>query len=72
MPDVLLCITHPIPDFMGYIMEGQSFVNQQLHNKHIYTPINVLPLLSWLMKRAISDKLTWKDHSDASNQLVVV
>ncbi|THG94231.1 hypothetical protein EW145_g8182 [Phellinidium pouzarii] len=35
----------------------------------IYPPINVLPSLSRLMKSAIGEKLTRKDHSDVSNQL---
>lgn len=35
----------------------------------IYPPINVLPSLSRLMKSAIGEKLTRKDHGDVSNQL---
>ncbi|TYJ54036.1 V-type proton ATPase subunit B [Cryptococcus floricola] len=62
-------ITHPIPDLTGYITEGQIFVDRQLHNRQIYPPINVLPSLSRLMKSAIGDKLTRKDHGDVSNQL---
>jgi V-type H+-transporting ATPase subunit B len=67
---ILLDITHPIPDLTGYITEGQIFVDRQLHNRQIYPPINVLPSLSRLMKSAIGDKLTRKDHGDVSNQLV--
>ena len=63
-------ITHPIPDLTGYITEGQIFVDRQLYNKQIYPPINVLPSLSRLMKSAIGEKLTRKDHGDVSNQLV--
>lgn len=63
-------ITHPIPDLTGYITEGQIFVDRQLSNRQIYPPINVLPSLSRLMKSAIGDKLTRKDHGDVSNQLV--
>ena len=62
-------ITHPIPDLTGYITEGQIFVDRQLHNKAVYPPINVLPSLSRLMKSAIGEKLTRKDHGDVSNQL---
>ncbi|KAJ7670234.1 vacuolar ATP synthase [Mycena rosella] len=62
-------ITHPIPDLTGYITEGQIFVDRQLHNRQIYPPINVLPSLSRLMKSAIGEKLTRKDHGDVSNQL---
>lgn len=65
-------ITHPIPDLTGYITEGQVFVDRQLHNRQIYPPINVLPSLSRLMKSAIGEKLTRKDHGDVSNQLVSV
>lgn len=62
-------ITHPIPDLTGYITEGQIFVDRALYNRGIYPPINVLPSLSRLMKSAIGDKMTRKDHSDVSNQL---
>jgi vacuolar-type H+-ATPase subunit B/Vma2 len=66
----LLDITHPIPDLTGYITEGQIYVDRQLHNRQIYPPINVLPSLSRLMKSAIGEGMTRKDHSDVSNQLV--
>nr|XP_053649640.1 V-type proton ATPase subunit B-like [Cherax quadricarinatus] len=62
-------ITHPIPDLTGYITEGQIYVERQLHNRQIYPPINVLPSLSRLMKSAIGEGMTRKDHSDVSNQL---
>ena len=62
-------ITHPIPDLTGYITEGQIFIDRQLSNKGIYPPINVLPSLSRLMKSAIGEGHTRKDHGDVSNQL---
>ncbi|GJJ68914.1 V-type H+-transporting ATPase subunit B [Entomortierella parvispora] len=62
-------ITHPIPDLTGFITEGQIFVDRQMYNRQIYPPINVLPSLSRLMKSAIGEKLTRKDHGDVSNQL---
>lgn len=62
-------ITHPIPDLTGYITEGQIYVDRQLHNRQIFPPINVLPSLSRLMKSAIGEGMTRKDHSDVSNQL---
>jgi len=62
-------ITHPIPDLTGYITEGQIYVERQLHNRQIFPPINVLPSLSRLMKSAIGEGMTRKDHSDVSNQL---
>lgn len=62
-------ITHPIPDLTGYITEGQIYLDRQLHNKHIYPPINVLPSLSRLMKSAIGRGFTRIDHQEVSNQL---
>ncbi|XP_039607886.1 V-type proton ATPase subunit B, brain isoform-like [Polypterus senegalus] len=62
-------ITHPIPDLTGFITEGQIYVDRQLHNRQIYPPINVLPSLSRLMKSAIGEEMTRKDHADVSNQL---
>ena len=62
-------ITHPIPDLTGYITEGQIYIDRQLHNRGIYPPINVLPSLSRLMKCAIGENRTRKDHGDVSNQL---
>lgn len=62
-------ITHPIPDLTGYITEGQVCVDRQLHNRQIYPPINVLPSLSRLMKSAIGEGMTRRDHSDVSNQV---
>lgn len=62
-------ITHPIPDLTGYITEGQIYIDRQMHNRQIYPPINVLPSLSRLMKSAIGEGFTRKDHGDVSNQL---
>jgi len=62
-------ITHPIPDLTGYITEGQIYIERQLHNRQVYPPINVLPSLSRLMKSAIGEGMTRKDHSEVSNQL---
>mmetsp|Transcript_44430 Transcript_44430/g.141462 ORF Transcript_44430/g.141462 Transcript_44430/m.141462 type:complete len:494 (+) Transcript_44430:95-1576(+) len=62
-------ITHPIPDLTGYITEGQIYVDRQIHNRQVFPPINVLPSLSRLMKSAIGEGMTRKDHSDVSNQL---
>lgn len=62
-------ITHPIPDLTGYITEGQIYVDRQLHNRQISPPINVLPSLSRLMKSAIGEGMTRRDHGDVSNQL---
>ncbi|KAH7523471.1 hypothetical protein FEM48_Zijuj06G0014800 [Ziziphus jujuba var. spinosa] len=62
-------ITHPTPDLTGYITEGQIYIDRQLHNRQIYPPINVLPSLSRLMKSAIREGITRREHADVSNQL---
>ena len=62
-------ITHPIPDLTGYITEGQVYIDRQLHNRQVYPPINVLPSLSRLMKSAIGEGMTRKDHDALSNQM---
>ncbi|KAI6677550.1 hypothetical protein NL676_038346 [Syzygium grande] len=59
-------ITHPTPDLTGYITEGQIYIDRQLQNRQ---PINVLPSLSRLMKSAIGEGMTRRDHADVSNQL---
>ena len=62
-------ITHPIPDLTGYITEGQVYVDRHMHNRQVYPPINVLPSLSRLMKSAIGEGMTRKDHDALSNQM---
>ena len=62
-------ITHPIPDLTGYITEGQVYIDRHLHNRQVYPPINVLPSLSRLMKSAIGEGMTRRDHDALSNQM---
>jgi V-type H+-transporting ATPase subunit B len=62
-------ITHPIPDLTGYITEGQIYIDRQLHNRDLYPPINILPSLSRLMKNAIGEGMTRKDHGPVSSQM---
>ncbi|KAM7486347.1 hypothetical protein LguiA_002356 [Lonicera macranthoides] len=62
-------ITHPTPDLTGYIIERQIYIDRQLQNCQIYPPINVLSSLSRLMKSAIGEGMTRRDHSDVSNQI---
>jgi len=62
-------ITHPIPDLTGYITEGQIYIDRNMGKRGIYPPINVLPSLSRLMKRAIGEGMTREDHPDVSNQM---
>lgn len=44
-------------------------MDRSLYNRGIYPPINVLPSLSRLMKSAIGEGHTRKDHGDVSNQM---
>merc|ERR1712167_331457 len=62
-------ITHPIPDLTGYITEGQVYIDRSMSKRGIYPPINVLPSLSRLMKRAIGVGMTRKDHPEVSDQM---
>ncbi len=62
-------ITHPIPDLTGYITEGQLIVDQALHRKGIYPPIDPRPSLSRLMKEGIGKEHTRFDHREVSDQL---
>ena len=63
-------LTSPPPPLSPrYITEGQIYVDRKLHVRQIYPPINVLPSLSRLMKSAIGEGMTRKDHGDVSNQM---
>ena len=60
---------HPIPDFTGYITEGQVYMDRELDSHGIYPPINVLPSLSRLMREGIGKEKTREDHSEIADQL---
>jgi len=62
-------ITHPIPDLTGYITEGQLVLSRELHNRHIYPNLNVLPSLSRLMNQGIGADKTREDHAGVASQL---
>ena len=61
--------THPVPDLTGYITEGQVVLDQDLHRKGIYPPINPLPSLSRLMGLGVGDGKTREDHKSVADQL---
>jgi len=63
-------ISHPIPDTTGYITEGQLVFNRDLEKKDIFPPFQVLSSISRLMKDAIGEGTTRKDHADVSSQLI--
>jgi len=62
-------ITHPIADLTGYITEGQFVLSRDIHRSAIYTPVDVLPSLSRLMKNGIGSGKTRADHANVSDQL---
>ena len=61
--------THPIPDWTGYITEGQIILSRELYRKGIRPPIDVLPSLSRLKDKGIGEGKTRDDHSNTMNQL---
>lgn len=62
-------ITHPIPDLVGYITEGQIVLSRELHRAGIDPPIDVLPSLSRLMNAGIGPGKTRDDHRQLSDQV---
>ncbi|TFF97782.1 MAG: V-type ATP synthase subunit B [Promethearchaeota archaeon] len=63
-------ITHPIPDTSGYITDGQLVLSRDLQKKEIYPPLEILASISRLMKDAIGEETTRKDHANLSSQLI--
>jgi V/A-type H+-transporting ATPase subunit B len=62
-------ITHPIPDLVGYITEGQIVMSRELNRAGVDPPIDVLPSLSRLMNAGIGAGKTRADHRQLSDQL---
>ena len=63
-------ITHPVPDLTGYITEGQIVLNQAMHARGVYPPIDELSSLSRLMRRASGAGRTRADHPDVAAQIL--
>ncbi|MBD3186544.1 V-type ATP synthase subunit B [Candidatus Bathyarchaeota archaeon] len=63
-------ISHPIPDTTGFITEGQVVLNRDLFKRNLYPPVEVLASISRLMKDAIGERTTRKDHADISSQAI--
>ena len=61
--------THPIPDFTGYITEGQIILSRDLYRQNLTPPVDVLPSLSRLKDKGIGEGKTRADHADTINQL---
>lgn len=62
-------ITHPIPDLVGYITEGQIVLSRELHRRGVFPPVDVLPSLSRLMNAGIGPGKTREDHRALADQL---
>jgi V/A-type H+/Na+-transporting ATPase subunit B len=63
-------ITHPIPDLTGYITEGQIVLDQGLHARGIYPPVDALSSLSRLMRHGAGTGRTREDHLDVAAQML--
>ena len=61
--------THPIPDLTGYITEGQIILSRELYRRGVTPPIDVLPSLSRLKDKGISEGKMRADHANTMNQL---
>lgn len=62
-------ITHPIPDLVGYITEGQIVLSRELHRRGVWPPIDILPSLSRLMNAGIGRNKTRPYHRALADQL---
>jgi V/A-type H+-transporting ATPase subunit B len=63
-------ITHPVPDLTGYITEGQIVLDQGLHARGIYPPVDALSSLSRLMRHGAGPGRTREDHLDVAAQML--
>jgi V/A-type H+-transporting ATPase subunit B len=62
-------ITHPVPDLTGYITEGQLVLDEELHVRGIYPPLDALASLSRLMRLGTGEGQTREDHVAIAAQL---
>lgn len=62
-------ITHPVPDLVGYITEGQIVLSRELHRAGVFPPVDVLPSLSRLMNAGIGPGKTREDHRALADQI---
>ena len=63
-------ITHPVPDLTGYITEGQIVLDQGLHARGVYPPVDALSSLSRLMRNGAGPGRTRDDHLDVAAQIL--
>ncbi len=62
-------ITHPVPDTVGYITEGQILLSPELHAQGLYPPFDPLGSLSRLMRLGAGPGRTRDDHLELAAQL---
>ncbi|HEY5143982.1 MAG TPA: V-type ATP synthase subunit B [Solirubrobacteraceae bacterium] len=62
-------ITHPVPDTVGYITEGQIVLSRELHAQGLYPPFDPLGSLSRLMRLGAGPGRTRDDHLELAAQL---
>jgi len=62
-------ITHPVPDTVGYITEGQIVLSPELHAQGLYPPFDPLGSLSRLMRLGAGPGRTRDDHLELAAQL---
>ena len=62
-------VTHPVPDTVGYITEGQLVFSPELHAQGLYPPFDALGSLSRLMRLGAGPGRTRDDHLELAAQL---
>lgn len=62
-------ITHPVPDLVGYITEGQIVLDRSLHKEGIFPCIDIQKSLSRLKDKGQGDGKTRDDHSQVADQI---
>jgi V/A-type H+/Na+-transporting ATPase subunit B len=62
-------VTHPVPDTVGYITEGQLVLSPELHAQGLYPPFDALGSLSRLMRLGAGPGRTRDDHLELAVQI---
>lgn len=62
-------MSHPVPDTVGYITEGQIVLSPELHAEGLFPPFDALSSLSRLMRRGAGPGRTRDDHLELAAQL---
>jgi V/A-type H+-transporting ATPase subunit B len=62
-------LTHPVPDVVGYITEGQVVLSSEVDRRGVYPPFDALASLSRLMRLGAGPGRTRDDHLGIAAQL---